>query len=597
MPTGGGKSICFQVPALAQEGICIVVSPLIALMKDQVEQLQARQIPAVAVYSGMHHREIDRLLDNCIYGKVKFLYLSPERLTTDLARERIRQMHVNLLAIDEAHCVSQWGYDFRPPYLRIPEVRDVVPKAPMLALTATATPEVVEDIQEKLGFRQKKVFRKSFARDNLTYAVRQTEGKPEKLVEILQKVPGSSVIYARNRRGTKDMATYLQRYGIVADYYHAGLDMQTRSHKQDRWVQGQTRVMVATNAFGMGIDKPDVRTVIHLELPDSLEAYFQEAGRAGRDGGRSYAVLLYHPQDKRKLRRQFDLAYPEMTEIQRVYRALGSYYQLAVGAGAHQSFDFDLVRFAETYQLKPVVAFHCLQVLEKAGWIMLTEAVFTPASLKITLNKEELYDYQLRHPRLDRIIKTILRSYQGAFSHYIHIREGKLANFLGIQIAELQKALHLMKKDGVLDYQPQTEKPQLIFLRDRVDAGQLTLDQQRYHFLKNRQLERIQAAIRYAEDKVCRSQQLLLYFGEPDPPTCGRCDVCLAREKEALQADDLERFRQKIGLLLQRESLTLQEVLDAFSYRQRPLVLETLEFLTEEGIIVQKKDQLVWNKD
>lgn len=593
MPTGGGKSICFQVPALVREGICLVVSPLIALMKDQVQQLQARNIPAVAVYSGMHPREIDRLFDNCIYGKVKFLYLSPERLTTDLARERIRQMDVNLLAIDEAHCVSQWGYDFRPPYLQIPEIRDVVPDAPMLALTATATPEVVEDIQEKLGFRQKKVFRKSFARDNLTYVVRQTEGKPEKLVEILTKVPGSSVVYARNRRGTKEIATYLRRHGIKADYYHAGLDMQTRSDKQDHWVQGHTRVMVATNAFGMGIDKPDVRSVVHLELPDSLEAYFQEAGRAGRDGQPAYAVLLYHPQDKVKLKRQFEQAYPEMKDIRQTYRALGSFFQLAVGSGENQSFDFDIIRFCETYQLQPVPTFNCLQVLEREGWIMLTEAVFTPGSMKIKISKEELYDYQLKHPKLDRVIKTILRSYQGAFSNYIHLREGKLANFLQTTVDDLQRSLDLMHKDGVIDYQPQKEKPQLIFLRARVDADHLHIDQQRYNFLKNRQLERIQSAIRYAEEDACRSQQLLLYFGEENPPLCERCDVCLARKQKPLTSADLKRYQKKIELLLAREQLTLQELLSSFSHKHQPYVLETLEFLTEEGIIAQDGDKLV----
>jgi len=593
LPTGGGKSVCFQVPALAQEGICIVVSPLIALMKDQVQQLQARNIPAVAVYSGMHPQEIDRLLDNCIYGKVKFLYLSPERLTTPLARERIRKMKVNLLAIDEAHCVSQWGYDFRPPYLQIPDIRDVVPEAPMIALTATATVEVVEDIQDKLGFRQKKVFRKSFERDNLTYVVRQTEGKPEKLVEILTNVAGSSVVYARNRRGTKEIANYLRRHGIKADYYHAGLDMPTRSEKQDQWVQGQTRVMVATNAFGMGIDKPDVRSVVHMELPDSLEAYFQEAGRAGRDEQPAYAVLLYHPQDKVKLKRQFEQAYPEMKQLRQTYRALGSFFQLAVGSGENQSFDFDIIRFCETFQLQPVPTFNCLKVLEKEGWLMLTDAVFTPGSMKIKISKEELYDYQLKHPRLDKVIKTILRSYQGAFSNYIHLREGKLANFLHTTTDDLQRSLDLMHKDDVIDYQPQKEKPQLIFLRARVDADHLHIDQQRYAFLKNRQLERIQSSIRYAEEEACRSQQLLLYFGEANPPLCERCDVCLARKKKVLTSADLKRYRQKIEFLLQREQLTLKELLASFSYKHQPYVLEVLEFLTEEGVIVQDGERLV----
>ncbi len=601
MPTGGGKSICFQVPALAQEGICIVVSPLIALMKDQVQQLQARQIPAVAVYSGMNYREIDRLLDNCVYGKVKFLYLSPERLTTELARERIRQMQVNLIAVDEAHCVSQWGYDFRPPYLEIPNIREVIPDAPTLAVTATATPEVVRDIQDKLAFgesqtgnRETAVFQKSFERDNLTYVVRQTEGKPEKLVEILQKVPGSSVVYARSRKGTKDIAGYLRRYRIPADYYHAGLDMPTRSKKQEEWIRGDTRVMVATNAFGMGIDKSNVRTVVHMELPDSLEAYFQEAGRAGRDGEKAFAVLLYNPQDKSRLQRQFELAYPELDEVRRVYRALGSYLQLAVGAGAHESYDFDLIEFCQRYELSPVPTFNALSVLEKEGLILITEAVFNPASMKIMLSKDELYDYQLKHPNLDKVLKVILRSYQGAFSQYIHLREGKLANFLNTSRDKLQQALELMHRDKVVDYRPQKEKPQLIFLHDRLDADHLEFDVQRYHFLKNRHLERMQAAIRYAEETTCRSQQLLLYFGQDNPPVCGQCDVCLANQKQSISRDELARFRKKIRMILQRESLTLEEILASFSHKQRPQVLETLQFLMEERIIEEISGKYVF---
>lgn len=602
MPTGGGKSICFQVPAMVTEGICIVVSPLIALMKDQVQQLQARHIPAAAVYGGMRKMDIDRILDNCIYGKTKFLYLSPERLTTELARERIRQMNVNLLAVDEAHCISQWGYDFRPSYLKIPDIREIIPEVPVLALTATATPEVVADIQHKLvvDITQSKpepfrVFQKSFDRSNLIYAVRYSERKHEKLVEILQNVPGSAVVYVRNRRGTKEIASYLRQHQIAADFYHGGLHLEERSKKQDLWINGQIRVIVATNAFGMGIDKPDVRSVIHINLPDSLEAYFQEAGRAGRDSQKAYAVLLYHKQDRLSLEKQFEMSFPELSVVGKVYRALGSFFQLAVGAGGNQSYDFDLVTFCERFDFQAVPTYNALRILEKEGLILLTEAVFNPARLKILLSKDALYDYQLKHPSLDKVLKVILRTYQGAFSQYIHLKEGKLANFLGITTAELIRSLNLMKHDRVIDYQMQKDQPQLIFLQDRIDADHLTLDVQQYHFLKNRHLERMTAALRYAEEPICRSQQLLTYFGESEAEACGQCDICLSRKHTSLSEKDAERFREKIKQVLLREPLTAAELLSSFGGKQRPMVTQALTYLLEEAIVIQKDDCLYWH--
>ena len=415
LPTGGGKSLCYQIPALCRDGICIVVSPLIALMKDQVQQLQDRNISAVAVYAGMHYRDIDRVFDNCAHGHYKLLYLSPERLTTELARERIKRMRVNLLAVDEAHCVSQWGYDFRPPYLQIPEIREWLPGVPVLALTATATQPVVTDIQEKLAFKNQQVFFQSFARDNLSFAVVQEDAKDQKLLEILRKIPGCAVVYVRNRRRTKEIAQLLRQNRIAADYYHAGLNMEERSAKQDAWIRNKTRVIVATNAFGMGIDKPDVRLVVHMDLPDSLEAYYQEAGRGGRDGKRAFAVLLYNQADKQMLERSLELSFPDMPLIRQVYQALGHYYQLAVGGGEGQSFDFDIVHFCESFRLDAAKVLPCLQLLEQAGWLSLSESVFTPSALMIKVSKESLYDFQLKHPRFDPLLKTILRTYQGAF--------------------------------------------------------------------------------------------------------------------------------------------------------------------------------------
>ncbi len=594
MPTGGGKSICFQVPALCQEGICIVISPLIALMKDQVHNLRSRNIPAAAIYSGMHYKEIDRTFDNCIYGNVKLLYLSPERLVTDLAKERISRMHVNLIAVDEAHCISQWGYDFRPPYLEIATFRELAPNAPILALTATATLEVVDDIQEKLGFKTEHVFQKSFARNNLAYVVLNEEGKLEKLLDILQKVKGSGVVYVRNRRKTKEIAQFLAQKGISADFYHAGLQPEERSEKQDAWIADKTRIMVSTNAFGMGIDKPDVRVVVHMELPDSLEAYFQEAGRAGRDGKKAYAVLLYNQSDRLSLEKNYELAFPEMDEIRRVYHALGSYYQLAIGGGAGQSFNFDIVAFAKNFQLPPVKTLHALKTLEQAGWLTLTEAVYVPSSLIIKVSKEELYDYQLRHPKLDLIIKAILRSYQGAFSHFINIRESQLASLLKIATQDIIKALDLLQKDNIIEYFPQTDKPQLIFLHERVDANDLTIDFELYEFRRKRHGERIQKAIAYAESPVCRSRQLLNYFGEKNDKDCGICDVCLGRTKAELSNADYDAIKTKIQEKLTGEGLTLEALMAIFSSGSHDKVLRVLEYLVDEGFVEQEGGILKW---
>lgn len=596
LPTGGGKSLCFQVPALCKPGICLVISPLIALMKDQVQQLQKRNISAVAIYSGMPYRDIDRILDNCIFGNIRFLYLSPERLMTDIAIARIQRMPVNLIAVDEAHCISQWGYDFRPPYLEIAQIRTLLPNIPVLALTATATPDVVLDIQQKLLFKQPHVLQKSFMRQNLAYVVRQTEGKEQQLLEILKKVPGAGVVYVRNRRKTKEIAAFLSSQGISADYYHAGLSAEVRSQKQDAWINDQTRVMVSTNAFGMGIDKPNVRVVVHIELPDSLEAYFQEAGRAGRDEKKAFAVLLYHDNDRIQLEKQHILAFPELALIRRIYQALGSYFKLATGGGKGVSFDFELPEFSKIYQFDQVTVFNSLKVLEQEGWIALTESVFYPATLQILVDKDQLYDYQLKNPALDKILKLILRTYQGAFSGVIQVHEKRLAGYLNMPIDKLQQALLRMRQDQILDYTPIREKPQLTFLRERVPTENLEIDNQRYTQRRTRHLERTRQAIGYAQTLQCRSQFLLHYFGETQAPECGVCDRCLEKKKTALSADTLQRYRQKIRLTLRHEPLSTLELLSAFSEKHRELVLSTLEFLIQEGQIIEKDQRLHWNE-
>lgn len=596
LPTGGGKSLCFQVPALAQEGICIVVSPLIALMKDQVQQLQARGIKAEAIYSGMRYQDIDRIVDNAVYGQLKFLYCSPERLKTDIFQQRLPKMSVNLIAVDEAHCISQWGYDFRPAYLEIAQLRELLPKVPIMALTATATPEVVLDIQEKLLFQKdSQIWKKSFVRDNLAYVVRPAEGKMSQLVDILQKVAGSAVVYVRNRRRCKEIAIELNRRNIPASFYHAGVDMDTRSARQEAWIAGTARVMVATNAFGMGIDKADVRVVVHLDLPDSLEAYFQEAGRAGRDGEKAFAVLLFSRDDKDRLQRNYKLSFPSVEKIRQVYRALGSHLQLATGAGMGQSFDFDIAKFAKTYQLDAIQSYHCLKVLEQSGWLMLSESIFLPAGLQIRVNKDQLYDYQLKNPKLDRILKIILRSYQGAFSHSVNLKEKQLASFLKISIKELRQSLHRMHKDDILWYRPVKDQPQLFFLRERVSTELLSIDLPAYRFRKERQLARIKAAIRYVEVDSCRSRQLIEYFGEQKTQNCGVCDVCLARKKQGLNTSQHQQYRHKIQEALLAKAQPADVLIALFSSAEENLVISSLSYLLDEGLVEKRADgNLTW---
>ena len=595
LPTGGGKSICFQVPGLCIEGVCLVVSPLIALMKDQVMQLKKRGISAVAIYSGMSYREIDQLLDHAVFGHIKFLYLSPERLLTDLAIARIQKMKVNIIAVDEAHCISQWGYDFRPAYLQIAKLREYLPQVPVLALTATATNEVVSDIQEKLLFAQEQVFQRSFARSNLSYSVLRPTSKLEKVKEILDKVKGSAVVYVRNRRKTKEVATYLHRRGLSAHYYHAGLSHDERHQRQMLWMENKIRIIVSTNAFGMGIDKPDVRTVVHLDLPESLEAYFQEAGRAGRDGEKSYAVLLYDDADAQRLRQQYHISFPEMAVIQRVYQALGSYFQLAVGGGKGQTFDFQVGHFCTQFQLETKATYYALKELAHAGWIALSESVFTPASLQITITKDELYDFQLKHPQFDKLLKTILRTYQGAFQHHVYFKSAQLAHFLKISEEQLKQYLTLLQQERILDYRPQKELPQLTFLEDRVATENLTIDQNRYEFRRTQYEKRMLATIQYADKAMCRSQQLLAYFGEKEAQKCGICDVCLGRTKTTATDQEITKLQQKIRVLLKREQLSTQELVDSFSPKWEIKVLKTLQFMVDEGQIadIAGKFQLV----
>lgn len=594
LPTGGGKSICFQVPALAKEGICIVVSPLIALMKDQVDNLKKRNINAMAIYSGMRYAAIDRALDNCIYGNVKFLYLSPERLITDLARARIAQMKVNLIAVDEAHCISQWGYDFRPPYLEIADIRELHPKVPVLALTATATAQVVTDIQEKLNFPSPNLFQKSFERKNLAYVVLKEANKYKKLLEIVRNVKGTGIIYTRSRKQTKEVAEYLRRNNVRADFYHAGLNQPQRILKQEAWMNNRTRIMVCTNAFGMGIDKPDVRSVIHFDLPNSLEAYFQEAGRAGRDEQKAYCVLLYEDKDGEILRMSYENAFPPMKLIKQVYRALGSYFQLAVGAGVGRSFDFDIGAFIQRYNLKAIPTYNSLKILSQAGWLVLSETIFRPSSIKIKVNREVLYDYQLKQPKMDKVIKWVLRLYPASLNHFTAFQESKIINKIGGSKSDLTKALQKLVQDKIIDYEAQKDKPQLIYLKERVDADNLAIDMALYNFRKKRYLESVNNAIEYAETPRCRSRQLLKYFGEVDAPLCGTCDVCIGRTKSDVDEQAYERYKVKIQRLVKREKLSPEEVTTAFGNKRVEQIEQILQYLIDEGFVDILDGKVVW---
>ena len=585
LPTGGGKSICFQVPAMMQDGICIVVSPLVALMKDQVENLKAKGIEAIAIYAGMGKREIDILLDNCIYGNIKFLYLSPERLLSELVRVRISYMNVNLIAIDEAHCVSQWGYDFRPPYLKIKELREILPDTPVLALTATATPEVRTDIIEKLEMKEAQVFVKSFSRKNLSYVVFNLDDKHKKLIEICKNVKGCGLIYVRNRRETAEVANFLQRNNISADFYHAGLEKDSRFQKQEDWKQDKIRVMVATNAFGMGIDKPNVRFVIHLDLPESLEAYYQEAGRGGRDEKRAFAVLLTNKADQMILEAKYAESFPSVDEIKKVYHYLGNYYQLAYGAGQGLNFDFDLAAFCKRFGIGVIKTMAALKFLERDGYLVLSENIFIPSRLMFTVGHEDIYRFQIENAVFDPIVKTIQRSYGGAFDGYVKISESDLSNRLRISYNDVIAYLKKLQEYEVISYLPQTDQPQLQLVTPRLDMLHLDVDAKFIQLRKQIQSTQIEAVLAYASNIICRSVQLLTYFGESGAEKCGVCDVCLAEKKQEDLAAYNDTIDFEICTMLQSQHLDLDELVKSIQTGTDNDKIERIRELLDAGKI------------
>jgi len=568
MPTGGGKSITFQVPVLTMEGMGLVITPLISLIKDQVENLKKRGIKALSIHSGMSHIEIEHNLDNATYGVYKFLYLSPERLTSDSFRERLKNLKICMIVVDEAHCISQWGYDFRPSYLKIAEIRKILPDIPVLALTATATPEVVTDIQEKLMFREKNVMYKSFARNNLVYIVRNVEDKNKYLLRIINNSTGSGIVYVRSRKNTREISDFLNNNHIKANYYHAGLNTDIREQKQNDWKSGHCRVIVATNAFGMGIDKADVRFVVHIDVPDSLEEYFQEAGRAGRDERLAYSVLLYNESDKVKAQTRMKRVFPERDTIKKIYQAVGNYYQLPVGSGKGMVFDFQMFDFASVFKFDVMTVYHSLKYLKQEGYIELTDELDNPSRLHFLVKRDDLYKFQVENYKYDAIIKMVLRSYTGVFNDYVRIDEYLLARRLNITRDSIYESLKMLSKLKIIDYIPQKKTPLIIYTEERLDDTDLQLPAGNYEWKKNRHLYRINSILEYASgNNKCRSQVLLAYFGETNSDPCNQCDVCKKRNELDISNYEFEMIANKVYDLLKTKPVKAEEIVDSLSYR------------------------------
>jgi ATP-dependent DNA helicase RecQ len=584
MPTGGGKSITFQVPALAQEGICIVITPLIALMKDQVQNLRKREIKALAIYSGMTRQEILTALENCIFGNYKFLYISPERLDTEIFRTKLRSMKVSMITVDESHCISQWGYDFRPAYLKIAEIRELLPEVPVLALTATATPEVVTDIQARLKFREGNVFRMSFERKNLAYIVRKTDNKTKEIPYILQRISGSAIIYVRNRRRTKEITELLMNEGITADFYHAGLDNAVKDLRQKRWQSGEVRVMVATNAFGMGIDKPDVRIVLHLDLPDSPEAYFQEAGRAGRDGEKAYAVILYSKSDKTTLHKRVVDTFPDKEYILNVYEHLQYYYQMAMGDGFQCIREFNLEEFCRKFKYFPVPVDSALKILTQAGYLEYTDEQDNSSRILFTIRRDELYKLREMGKEAEALIQSILRSYTGVFTDYAYISEESLAVRTGLTRQQIYNILVTLTKRRIVDYIPRKKTPYIIYTRERLELRFLHIPPSVYEERKARYEARIKAMEEYVTtENICRSRMLLRYFGEKNEHNCGQCDVCLSKHAtDNLSEESYEEVKRQILDLLSHSPLTPAETADQIKAEKEDIG-QVIRYLLDEG--------------
>jgi ATP-dependent DNA helicase RecQ len=596
LPTGGGKSICYQVPALAQEGICIVVSPLIALMKDQVENLKKRGIGALVIYSGMQRKDIIRTLENARQEYFKFLYVSPERLETSLFREYLPAFDINLIAVDEAHCISQWGYDFRPSYLKIAALREELPDVPVLAVTASATERVQRDICEKLQLKKLAIFRQSFERKNLSYSVFDVDAKATKLVDILKKVSGSGIVYCKTRKRTTEVASLLQMHGISANFYHAGLPQDERAKRQQDWIDNKTRIVVCTNAFGMGIDKPDVRVVVHMDAPDCLENYYQEAGRCGRDGKKAYAVLLYQQKDVEELESLHINRYPTFEIIQAVYDAMNNYLQIPVHSGQDRSYTFHFETFVRNFKLNVHQALYSLQALESDGWIEYNEKNFTPSSLGFTTNKEQLYAFYQSHPEHETLLTTLLRTYEGIFDFPVFISEMLVAKLLREDEKNIRQQLSRIASFGVVRYTPQSDEPQLVLRKNRVATRDLKMDLKAYQERKEHFMERVKIMVAYLKKNSCRSQFISHYFGDNEAAPCGICDVCLASKSNDFSADEFTSIASAIKLHLAQKQVTAEQLVADLTSIKKEKTWKVLRFLQAEKQIAADGQGVLQNK-
>lgn len=596
MPTGGGKSVTYQVYSLSNPGICLVITPLIALMKDQVENLNQRGIKALAIYSGMNNQEIKIAMDHAAWGNYKFLYLSPERIATERFRERIGQFDVNLIAVDEAHCISQWGYDFRPSYLRIAELRELLPNVPVLAVTATATPRVVDDIQEQLKFSKKNVIRTSYYRSNLIYLVRNEEDKVNYLVKAVQKAKGTGIVYVKSRKLAREISELLRKNQILSDFYHAGLNSKIRSARQEAWMNGKCRVIVSTNAFGMGIDKSDVRFVIHLEAPDSVEAYFQEAGRGGRDGKTAWSVLLYNNSDKIRLQKNVDKSFPEPEVIKRIYEAICNFYQLAVGFGKDQSFEFSMASFASSFSFQITAVYNSLKILQREGYLELTDELDHPSKVYFQVDRDDLYKFQVANAEFDGFIKLLLRSYTGLFTNYVAVDEQLLAQRANISSELVYQFLCKLRAQKVIDYIPQKKTPFIIFTKERIDVDRLKITKENYTDRKRDYMQRIDAMIHYASSgHKCRSQLLLQYFGETESVRCGKCDVCMERNELNVSKYEFDTISEQIKKLL-LEPRFYEELLAHIEGKRENAVKIVRWLLENEKIVYRVDNRMEWQK-
>ena len=593
MPTGSGKSICFQIPSLVLGGTTLVISPLIALMNDQVQNLKKKGFSAISISAAMHYNEIDVAMNNAALGHVQFMYISPERLQNENFRQKLSYLPINLIAVDEAHCISQWGYDFRPSYLKIAELRSYFQDVNIIALTASATKVVADDIQNQLAFKNQKVFRQSFVRNDLRYVVQYEENKIIRLQKLISNIGGSGIIYVRNRKKTEDLALFLKKNKISSLAYHAGLKFEDRQNIQDQWIENKIQVIVATNAFGMGIDKPDVKFVVHLDLPESLEAYFQEAGRAGRDGKFAYSTIFYTKADQQRLLDNFKFAFPDLDYIKQTYQAICNYFQIAVGSGQGFSVEFDIDKLCNSYNLSPLLVYNSIKFLEKENYISYLDGGYEPSKIMFLSSKEELYLFQIRFPKYELLIKTLLRSYGGLFENYGNIKEKDLAFRTKTNVQLVKENLEYLDKQQILSFIPQSSLPKLFFNQDRINGKYLEFNPNNYYHLKQRYSERIQSVIDYTEnDKLCRQVQLLMYFNEIDYTNCGHCDVCINNRQK-----DLEKIKQQITLVLTNNLYSLEQLNSHMKNLNSVSWIKIFNEMIDDGIIKSSEKGYYLNKN